>query len=214
MKNKLAQDRGEIIEQFVVGKEVLDAGCAELMGTTTDKGKAARWIHERIRKVAKEVVGIDINKTEVEALRAQGYNVICGDIEQVDIGRKFDAIVAGELIEHLSNPGLFLDNMKRHLKDDGVLILTTPNRFQLYKFLTAFVTGQPPSYTKPIAAHVHYYDVSSLEALTTRHGYKVLDCWYYSEVFPTLKSKILKLIQKFRPNFALGIVMVLQKAAT
>ena len=214
MKAKLVQDRGEIIEQYVVGKKVLDAGCAELMGTTTDKGKTERWIHKRIRKLAKEVVGVDINKTEVEALRAQGYNVICGDVEQVDIGRKFDVIVAGELIEHLSNPGLFLNNMRRHLKDDGVLILTTPNRFHLYIFLKAFVTGKQPSYTKPIAAHVHYYDVNSLEALATRHDYKIVDCWYYSEGFPTLKSKILKFIQKFRLNFAQGIVMVLQKAAT
>lgn len=214
MKSKLVQDRGAIIEQYVAGKKVLDVGCAELMGTTTVSGKLERWIHKRIRKLAKEVVGVDVNETQVEALKAQGYNVICGDVEQVDIGRKFDVIVAGELIEHLSNPGLFLENMKRHLDNDGVLILTTPNRFHLYIFLKAFFTGKQPVYTKPIAAHVHYYDVSSLEALITRHGYKMLDCWYYSEEFPTLKSKILKFIQKLRPNFAQGIVVVLQKAST
>ncbi len=59
--------------ELVVGKEVLDAGCAELMSTTTDKGKAERWIHRRIKKMAKEVVGVDINKREVEALRARVY---------------------------------------------------------------------------------------------------------------------------------------------
>jgi len=215
MKSKLVQDRGAIIEQYVAGKKVLDAGCAELMGTTTDKGKAERWIHEKIKRVAKEVVGVDINKIQVEALRARGYNVICGDVEQVDLGRKFDVIVAGELIEHLSNPGLFLNNMKLHLKDDGLLILTTPNRFHFSIFLGALITGKQPLYTKPIAAHVHYYDANSLKALVTRHGYQVLDYCYYSEEFTTLKSKIiLKSVQKIRPNFAQGIVMVLQKATT
>lgn len=214
VKNKLVQDRGTFIEQFVVGKEVLDAGCTELLGTTTDKGKAERWIHEKIRKVAKEVVGVDINKTEVEALKARGYNIICGDVEEVDIGRKFDVIVAGELMEHLSNPGLFLENMKRHLNEDGVLILTTPNRFHFYSFLKAFITGQNPVYNKPIAAHVHYYDINSLKALIIRHGYQVVDHCFYSEAFPTFKSKLLlKSIQKLRPNFAQGIIMVLQKAA-
>ena len=213
IKNKLVQDRGEIIEQFAVGKDVLDVGCTELLGTTTEKGKTERWIHEKIRRVAKEVVGVDINKTQVEALRARGYNIICGDVEQVDLGRKFDVIVAGELIEHLSNPGLFLENMKRHLKDDGVLILTTPNRFHFYTFLQAFVTGREPVYNKPIAAHVHYYDINSLKALVARHGYQVVDHCYYSEKFPTIKSKlILEPLQKIRPNFAQGIVMVLQRA--
>ena len=194
---------------------MLDVGCAELLGTVHAKTKAGRWLHEKIKKLAKEVVGVDISKIEVEALRARGYNIILGDVERVDIGREFDVIVAGELVEHLSNPGFFLENMKRHLRDDGVLILTTPNRFDFYTFLKALISGRQPSYNKPIAAHVHYYDVNSLKAMANRHGYEVSDFYYYSEGFPTLKSKlILWPIIKARPNFAKGIVMVLRRAST
>lgn len=206
------QDRWEVIKEFVAGKEVLDVGCAELLGTVHAETKAERWLHEKIRKLAKEVVGIDINKTEVEALRARGYNIILGNVEQVDIGRRFDVIVAGELIEHLSNPGLFLENMKRHLKDSGVLILTTPNRFDFYTFMKAIISGTQPSYEKPIAAHVHYYDVNSLQALAKRHDYEVSDFYYYTEGFPTWKSKLtLQPITKARPNFAKGIIMILKR---
>ena len=50
MKAKVVPDKGQVIEQFVVGKEVLDVGCTELLGTTTEKGKAERWIHEQISR--------------------------------------------------------------------------------------------------------------------------------------------------------------------
>lgn len=168
MNIKLVKDRWEVIEKFVVGKEVLDVGCAELLGTVNAEAKMERWLHEKIRKQAKEVVGVDVNRREVEALREKGCNIICGDVEQVNIGRKFDVVVAGELIEHLSNPGVFLENMKQHLKDDGILILTTPNRYDFYTFIKAFITGRQPAYEKPIAAHVHYYDVSSLKGSTPK----------------------------------------------
>ena len=35
-----------------------------------------------------------------------------GDVTTVNLGKKFDVIVAGELIGHLPNQGLFLENMK------------------------------------------------------------------------------------------------------
>ena len=44
-----------------------------------------------------------------------------------------DGIFAGELIEHLENPGLFLSECKRVLKRNGVIIITTPNPFSFEK---------------------------------------------------------------------------------
>jgi SAM-dependent methyltransferase len=43
----------------------------------------------------------------------------------------FDALFAGELIEHLVDPRPGLAEFRRVLKPDGVLILTTPNRLRL-----------------------------------------------------------------------------------
>jgi SAM-dependent methyltransferase len=43
----------------------------------------------------------------------------------------FDALFAGELIEHLPDPAPAVAEFHRVLKPDGVLILTTPNRRRL-----------------------------------------------------------------------------------
>jgi hypothetical protein len=36
----------------------------------------------------------------------------------MDLKKKFDIIIAGQLVPSLSNPGLFLDNVYKHLNDD------------------------------------------------------------------------------------------------
>ena len=49
------------------------------------------------------------------------------DIEKTsDIGRKFDCVIAFEVLEHLGNPGKALLNIGKLLKKNGVLIFSTP----------------------------------------------------------------------------------------
>jgi len=40
----------------------------------------------------------------------------------------FDCVIATEVIEHMYNPDVFIEEVKRVLKDKGMLILSTPNR--------------------------------------------------------------------------------------
>lgn len=121
---KIVRNREEIILKLCRGKDVLDIGC---VGSGEPIGK----LHKLIAKVAQSVLGLDINCNGVKILQRQGYNVICGDAENFMISKQFDIIIGGELIEHLSNPGLFLKNAYKHLRPGGLLILTTPNAFSL-----------------------------------------------------------------------------------
>jgi SAM-dependent methyltransferase len=72
-------------------------------------------------------VGLDLGRP----VRPSGYEEeIVGDA--LDLGaslgaRRFDSIVAGELIEHLENPYAFLRSLRGYLADDGRVILSTPN---------------------------------------------------------------------------------------
>lgn len=47
----------------------------------------------------------------------------------------FDSIVSIETIEHLDNPGLFLDNIKFCLKRGGKVVLSTPNKLYTSPFI-------------------------------------------------------------------------------
>ena len=55
-------------------------------------------------------------------------------MEMKDFGdRVFDAIVSFETIEHIDQPLVFLGNVRRVLKPNGVLIISTPNKWGLTK---------------------------------------------------------------------------------
>lgn len=203
--------RWAFIEPYVRGKKVLDIGPAELRGTTQDPEKVKWWLHGQIASAASSVVGLEKSDVQALALREMGYNIRHGDAESFDLGETFDVINAGELIEHLSNPGLFLESVKRHLKPDGFLVLTTPNRFSASHFINALLKNEIPAYEKSIAKHVFYFDEVSLRDLLTRHGFSQVTlayCEWVGKPKSGVKSKVLNsLLRRFRPKF-LRILLV------
>ena len=101
--SRIISDRYILIKSVCTGKDVLDVGCVDHVAS--EEMNRPLWLHKIIKSVAKSVTGVDFEREEVEKLRAKGYDVIYGDVETVDMGKTFDVVVAGELIEHLSNPG-------------------------------------------------------------------------------------------------------------
>lgn len=110
------------------GKIVLDLGC--IRHSSEFVLKDADWLHKRIRAVARKVTGVDYLPEEIEKINSQGYDIIFGDVTQpLNIAEKFDAIIAGDLLEHLVNFEGFFTNCRKLLKPGGILIITTPNPF-------------------------------------------------------------------------------------
>lgn len=120
--------RTDLILQWVKGPSVLDVGCTGHALAVGSRG----WLHGRLREQFTTVVGIDISRENIESLRTQGFsNLHVQSAESFQLDKQFDTIVAGELIEHLANPGLFLQQARAHLKPKGRLVLTTPHPFSL-----------------------------------------------------------------------------------
>lgn len=111
--------------------KVLDIGCID-HSVETALGLGSGWLHSRLREVADRLVGLDLLEDDAAALtRDHGYDIRFGDAESFDLGETFDLIVAGDLIEHLSNPGMFLERVAAHMSDDGRAVITTPNPFNI-----------------------------------------------------------------------------------
>lgn len=51
----------------------------------------------------------------------------CANVVDTGIQEQFDAVVAGEVIEHLEQPELLIKEMERLCKPGGKMILSTPN---------------------------------------------------------------------------------------
>lgn len=156
--------REDIILDMAKGKSVLD------VGSVGQSDKYCLW--NLLNEVVDDLHGVDLPDSLETVEKGFGLEssatehstdprITYGNMETVNLGAKFDLVVAGDVIEHVSNQGLFLDNIKRHLKEDGRLVLTTPNA----KWPTVFL--------KPNVTHTFWHDKYTLTCILNRHGYEV-----------------------------------------
>jgi SAM-dependent methyltransferase len=159
--------RGDATLKWVRGPKVLDVGCTS---HTLEVG-SPHWLHGRLLESFASVTGIDISEENIDSLRKAGHsNLYVQSAESFELPEKFDTIVAGELIEHLSSPGLFLRQARAHLKTDGIVVLTTPNAFSLAYFLYAILKF--PNTCQNLE-HTCWFCPRTMRALAERSGFRV-----------------------------------------
>lgn len=161
------------ISELCQGKTVLDLGCIDHTSETAVK-LGDRWLHERIKKVSKELVGVDILPEDIKKLNRKGYKIINVNVEKMDLGRKFDVIVAGDLIEHVSNVGVFLQKVKKHMRKDSIAIISTPNPFNVEQFLSIFLDNA----IAVNGEHTAWLDPKVMFETVRRSGLKI-DSFYW-----------------------------------
>ena len=203
--------REEFILEKCKNKRVLHLGCAAYP-FTRENIESGKFLHSKITDVADSCVGVDLNAEAVKDLREQwGYeNVIVGDAERLDeLGLDpFDLVVAGEIIEHLNNPGLFLKSAWAVMKDESELLITTTNAFCLRRILRV-VFGKESVHPH----HTYYFSHITLRSLVTRFGYKQEEAHSYfaankSPLLPYLAERLSSLISS---NLGEGVVHVYAK---
>jgi len=94
--------------------------------------------------------------------------------------KRFDLISAIEVLEHLENPGRFLDRVTKHLASGGYFLVTTPSIQSIRARLRFLVTGRLPHFdNKAEPTHVHPWTLDVLERMASRHGLRILRAWGY-----------------------------------
>ncbi len=167
--NKNKSELFREIYPLIKNKDVLDVGCVE--HTLEAKEHNPFWVHDFLNNNS-NVLGIDILSDDIKTLCKEGYNMKVANAETFKLKKKFNVIFAGELIEHLSNPGLFLQQSKKHLKDNGILILTTPNTFYTPRLLGCISRLSD----NPIVnnEHTNWFSPSTLTTLLEREGFDII----------------------------------------
>lgn len=160
----------EILAYIPDQATVLDVGCARHTEAQRQKGN----LHEILnRYTGADVIGIDVVESEIERMQANGYDARLANAETFSLDETFDIIVAGELIEHLANPGRFLERARDHLADDGKIVITTPNP-DGFVFWRKALTGQTNNET-----HTCWIDPANLDRLVSLVDGLELDEWSY-----------------------------------
>jgi len=114
------------------GKRVLDLGCRS--------GALTRHFLE-----GNTVVGLDVDAVALQRAAALGIEPVQGDVEEAlpFESATFDAVVAGELFEHLQFPDALVSEIERVLRPQGTLVGSVPNAFNIQNRLR-FLRGKPP----------------------------------------------------------------------
>ena len=128
-------------------------------------------------------------------------------------GAKFNAVFAGETIEHIFDDELFLKNIHMILKEGGALVLTTPNLF----FLPSRILF--PFGIKPFFAwaeyHYHIYDIKTLSNLVKRSGFEIEKIKSSHILISSRKFKIIgkffEMLGNWFPKFGAHIILFAKK---
>ena len=114
------------------GKRVLDLGCRS--GTLT------RHFLE-----GNEVVGLDVDRAALAKAETLGIQPVQANVEEPlpFEDASFDAVVAGELFEHLQFPDALVAEIARVLRPGGVLVGSVPNAYRVQGRLR-FLLGRAP----------------------------------------------------------------------
>jgi 2-polyprenyl-3-methyl-5-hydroxy-6-metoxy-1,4-benzoquinol methylase len=173
----------------VRGKNLLDVGCAD--HDVDNPGMKDRWMHAHLVKAARSTLGLDILEQDCQKLRERGYNAVAGDACAIDLGQKFEVVVAGEIIEHVENPGALIRNLARHVAPGGKLILTTPHIHYSLHFVESILCDP---YDRWHPQHVVAFEPFTLNNLMQRCGLTIEQCLYF-----TRSRKALALVKKGMP---------------
>jgi len=183
------KNKTELIEALIKPNDVvLDVG---FWGQGVSHTRE-NWVHNILKKKAREVYGVDLEFDEAFVSPQDHYQKTSA--EHADFkGITFDVVFASDLIEHLSNPGLFLEATKKQLKSGGSLIMTTPNCFNLFNIVEKFSKGEPTVNHD----HTCYFNDKTLKQLLQKNGYNSISYAYVYSLDLTHKESVKKKILNF-----------------
>jgi 2-polyprenyl-3-methyl-5-hydroxy-6-metoxy-1,4-benzoquinol methylase len=148
-------DRVKYLVEQAQDKVILDIG-------------ASGPLMEMLKKVAKSYHGCDIQGEWAEDFSPVNLD----EAHQLPTVKGLELIIAGEIIEHLSNAGHFLDLC--HAADVPV-ILTTPNAHSTNS--SGYLKRGVENVNKE---HVAWYSYHTLKVLIERHNFKLTEWFWYN----------------------------------
>lgn len=176
--NKLSPTKGRLLE----------VGCA--VGYFLELAQQAGW----------EVQGVELSSWAAEyAKEKTKVQVSTAKLEDFP-SSYFDAVVMIELIEHTQNPALFLNEVYRILKPEGLILITTPNSKSIHaeiwekRFQEIFL----------IPEHLFLFSIPTIKRILELTNFKIIHLqtktylrrYYDYKIPPGLVRQIRKVCRK------------------
>ncbi len=193
-----SQEVIQSIEKYYSGnpQDIIDLGTADglMLGIIKDAFPFAKCF------------GIEYSQELVESSVDSRITVLQGDVNCLPIlSDSFDVAIATAVIEHLPKPEVVLEEAKRVLRPDGIVVLTSPDPFWEK---VATMVGH-------LADDQHYkvMDIKELTSLFNEVGYEVMEerKFMLSPVGMPLEIQAENIVRTFRLNFLFANQLVVGK---
>ncbi|HUN55811.1 MAG TPA: hypothetical protein VMU29_11705 [Smithella sp.] len=194
---------------YCKGKRVVHFGFVDSPFTGSSVNSKT-FLHSRLRKECEELFGIDHDANAVLLYsRVTGdSNVAVGDIYNIDSSifalQNADIFLLGEILEHLSNPGIALQSIYNSMPESSELIITVPNAFGLSPLRGALKAVEIVHHD-----HVCWYSIHTLTTLLSRHHFRLKNICYYAAG----EGERLGILNRAFPSLSDGIIGIFQKQA-
>ena len=133
-------------KKLLKGLEILDIGCG------------GGLLCEPLTRLGAKMTGIDASKNNIDVAKLHskkmGLNIkyINCSTENIKTKKKFDVILNMEVIEHVSNVNLFINNCSKLIKKNGIMFVATINK-NLKSYLFAIVGAEYILRWLPLGTH-------------------------------------------------------------
>lgn len=201
-------DRKQYIADYCRGRKVLHVGCTDA-GLSRERINAQTHLHLRLLTCAERVWGLDVDEEGLEILRSMGikdlFHANAEQLADLPLDDKPDLIVATEVLEHVSNPGLFLESLSRFGCE---VVLTVPNAYS-YRAIQVMQAGQELVHED----HNYYFSYVTLKKLIEKHGYRLNQAALYYWPSDDEVGRAAQLAMATNPFFAEGLIFSIMPTA-
>jgi len=174
IERAIAVDKDDHILQLCHSRKVLDLG---FLNHSEEGYLMSSQLHTKLMSCASRVDGIDINLEEERGNDSGGLDCPLDFSEVIHhkLGKKkYDVIVAGDIIEHLSGFKGFFEHCRQLLDVKGKLLITTPNPFYIDQIVFSWLRGFPMLNPD----HICWFDPFTLDKMLMDNGFKI-DRFYW-----------------------------------
>ena len=130
--------------------------------TVLDVGAGSAWVARHFEGKNVNVISLDISKKNVEIAKSlinnnQHFPLVSDSFFLPISDNSIDIVIASEIIEHVFDPQIFIQELYRVVKNGGQLIVTTPYKEKLRYYLCVHCNQKTP-----VHSHIHSFDENKL----------------------------------------------------